>query len=215
MACPNKKVVFEMAEARDVASGRCLCGAVRYEVRGPLGDLHACHCSMCRRHGGHFSVGISVKRADFELTAGDSLKWFCSSSSARRGFCGECGSILLWDDDSDEIGINAGSLDQPTGLKLTKHIFVDEKADYYEIEDQLEKVAGYDTPLQQPARSSRAVGTSTDLCARDFEDRGSGRLDLLFHHGFREISAQIAHLVSQEAIALEDEHVFERVLATE
>ncbi len=136
-----------MAGARGVASGRCLCGAVHYKVRGPLSDVHACHCSMCRRQNGHFSMGTTAKRANFELTAGASLKWFRSSPSARRGFCGQCGSILLWDDDSDEIGIFAGSLDQPTGLKLTKHIFVDEKADYYEIEDQLEKCAGWDTPL--------------------------------------------------------------------
>ncbi len=139
--------MFEMAESREFASGRCLCGAVRYEVRGPLTDLHACHCGMCRRQSGHFVVATSAKRSDFELTAGESLKWFRSSPSARRGFCAACGSNLLWDDDGDEIGINAGSLDQPTGLKLTKHIFVDDKADYYEIEDRLEKFAGYDTPL--------------------------------------------------------------------
>jgi hypothetical protein len=147
MAWLKEKVMVEMAGARDVASGGCLCGAVRYEVRRPLTDLHACHCSMCRRQSGHFVVGTSAKRADFEVTAGGSLKWFQSSPSARRGFCAECGSNLLWDGDGDEIGINAGSLDQPTGLKLTKHIFVDEKADYYEIEDRLEKFTGYDTPL--------------------------------------------------------------------
>lgn len=147
MAYLEQKVMFEMAAERKFASGRCLCGAVRYEVHGPLTDLHACHCSQCRRQSGHFVVATSAKRSDFHLTAGDSLKWFRSSSFARRGFCSECGSILLWDDDSDEIGITAGSLDQPTGLKLTKHIFVDDKADYYEIEDRLEKFAGADTSL--------------------------------------------------------------------
>jgi hypothetical protein len=147
MASFEEMTRFAMAKGRARASGRCLCGAVRYEVRGPLTDPHACHCGLCRRQSGHFVVSISAKRSDFELTAEGSLKWFRSSQSARRGFCSECGSNLLWDDGGDEIGINVGSLDQPTGLKLTKHIFVDDKADYYEIEDRLEKFAGYDTPL--------------------------------------------------------------------
>ena len=47
-----------------------------------------------------------------------------------------------------EVYIATGSLDQPTGLKLAKHIFVDEKADYYEIEDDLPKYARYDEPLE-------------------------------------------------------------------
>lgn len=147
MAILREKGMFEMAAGKELASGWCLCGAVRYEVRGPLSDVHACHCGMCRRQSGHFVVGADAKRSDFELTAGDSLKWFQSSPGARRGFCAECGSALFWDGGGDKIGINVGSLDQPTGLKLARHIFVDDKADYYEIDDRLEKFAGYDTPL--------------------------------------------------------------------
>ena len=131
-----------------VYTGVCLCGGVRYEVAGPLSDVHACHCGQCRRQSGHFVAATSAKRADFKLTSDRSLKWFRSSPVARRGFCADCGSAMFWDDGSDEISINAGNLDQPTGLKLTRHIFVDDKADYYEIEDGLEKFTGYDLPLQ-------------------------------------------------------------------
>ena len=36
----------------DVATGGCLCGAVRYQVHGPLRDVLICHCVECRRwHG--------------------------------------------------------------------------------------------------------------------------------------------------------------------
>ena len=75
------------------------------------------------------------------------MTWYRSSSFARRGFCAACGTILFWDDDSDRIGINMGSLDQPTGLKLQRHIFVEDKADYYEIEDGLPQFTGLDTPV--------------------------------------------------------------------
>jgi hypothetical protein len=38
------------------ATGGCLCGAVRYEVRGPLRPVVYCHCTQCRRTSGHFSA---------------------------------------------------------------------------------------------------------------------------------------------------------------
>ena len=128
-------------------SGRCLCGAVRYAVRGPLSDVHACHCGQCRRQSGHYVVATSARRADLTLIEDRGLKWDRSSPKARRGFCGECGSALFWDDGSDDISINVGSLDQPTGLKIKDHIFVDDKGDYYDIDDGLPRFAGYDRPL--------------------------------------------------------------------
>jgi hypothetical protein len=37
------------------AEGSCVCGAVRYEVDGSLGDVSYCHCNQCRRTTGTFS----------------------------------------------------------------------------------------------------------------------------------------------------------------
>ena len=128
-------------------SGGCLCGAVRYRLQGALRPVVACHCGQCRRQSGHYVVGTAAKGSDFEFISNDTLKWFRSSTVARRGFCGSCGSVLFWQDGGGDMGINAGSLDQPTGLKLKSHIFVDDKADYYEIEDDLPKFAGSDQPL--------------------------------------------------------------------
>ncbi|MEO1017765.1 MAG: GFA family protein [Pseudomonadota bacterium] len=128
-------------------SGCCLCGAVRFEMHGLLRPAYACHCGQCRRQSGHYVAVTSARRADFVLLRDDTLKWYRSSDLAQRGFCGECGSVLFWDDGGDAISINAGSLDQPTGLKIEKHIFVDDKGDYYEIADNLPQFAGYDRPL--------------------------------------------------------------------
>ena len=128
-------------------TGGCLCGAVRYEVRGPLAPAHACHCTLCRRQSGHYVACTSARRSDFVLIEDRGLKWYRSSPLAKRGFCGECGSALFWDDGSDEIGLNVGNMDTPTGLTLEQHIFVDEKGDYYEIADGLPTFAGIDTPI--------------------------------------------------------------------
>ena len=128
-------------------SGQCLCGAVRYEVAGPLDDPHACHCGMCRRQSGHFVAGVSAQKSDTTISGEDRITWYAASSFARRGFCKACGSILFWDDDSERIGINMGSLDQPTDLKLERHIFVEDKADYYDITDGLPQFIGGNTPV--------------------------------------------------------------------
>lgn len=136
-----------MPESAQTFSGRCLCGAVSYEVRGPLTETHACHCNMCRRQSGHFVVATGCKREHFVLTEERGLKWYRSSDWAKRGFCSECGSALFWDGGDEEISINAGNLEQPTGLSIEKHIFLADKADYYDVSDDLPKFADYQTPL--------------------------------------------------------------------
>lgn len=120
------------------ATGGCLCGAVRYEVRGPLRPIVACHCTQCRKQTGHFMASTACRRADFALTREDGLRWYQSSASARRGFCAECGSVLFWEGEGkDYISIAAGSIDGRSGLKIAQHIFVADKGDYYAIEDGL------------------------------------------------------------------------------
>ena len=119
--------------------GGCLCGAVRYEVRGALRPVVLCHCVQCRRWHGHFSAFTSARREDLVLLRGDELRWYGdapSEAGARRGFCGRCGTSLLWDAPSrSSISIAAGSLEEPTGLRSAAHIYVDEAGGYYELPD--------------------------------------------------------------------------------
>jgi len=118
------------------ASGRCLCGAVRYEVHGPLRPVVACHCEMCRRTTGHFAAATATRRDALILHEDRGLRWFESSPTARRGFCQFCGSNLFWaPNDGSRLSIMAGTLDKPTGLAIAVHIFVDDAGDYYRIAD--------------------------------------------------------------------------------
>jgi hypothetical protein len=120
-----------------VASGRCLCGAVRFEVRGPLRDVLLCHCVECRRWSGHVFAATAARREHLVLLQESSLRWIVSpnsDSNAQRGFCGDCGSSLFWDAPaSDEMWIAAGTLDEPTGLRTVEHVYVDQAGDYYEL----------------------------------------------------------------------------------
>lgn len=128
-----------MTEGAPVASGRCLCGAVAYEVRGPLREVLICHCVECRRWHGHAAAFSAAVRDDLVLLQSDALRWFQSPDSdagARRGFCGECGSSLFWDPPRrPTISIAAGTLDSPTGLSLAGHWFTAHPGDYYELPD--------------------------------------------------------------------------------
>jgi hypothetical protein len=126
------------------ATGGCLCGGVRYEIRGPLRDVVACHCSQCRRSTGNFITATNAQTTDFSLVAGATLTWYRSSEGAERGFCSRCGSNLFWRHtapDADHLAITAGSIDPPTHLRLTRHIFVASKSDYYDITDGLPQFA--------------------------------------------------------------------------
>jgi hypothetical protein len=120
------------------ARGGCLCGGVRYEIRGPLRDVIACHCSQCRRTSGHFVAAAQARSADLVLRESATLRWYRSSGEAERGFCSRCGGNLFWRPMApgfDVTSIMAGTLDAPTGLRLVHHIYVDDKSDYYAITD--------------------------------------------------------------------------------
>ncbi len=123
-------------------SGGCLCGAVRYEVRGPLRDVINCHCTLCQRLHGAFGPHSKAKKVNIEVTKDDGLAWYATSKRARRGFCRDCGTHLFWEPVAqDATGIVAGTLDPPTGLKTMGHIFTGEKCDFTELSDALPKFA--------------------------------------------------------------------------
>jgi hypothetical protein len=116
-------------------TGGCLCGQVRYEVRGPLRNVVACHCVQCRRQSGHFVAATACRRQAFKLQSAATLKWHVAVPGFRRGFCSACGSSLFFEElGGERISIAAGSLDEPQGLKIAAHIFASEAGDYYEID---------------------------------------------------------------------------------
>ncbi len=136
-------MIHLMSDIPEVHSGGCLCGAVRYEVRGPLRNVVNCHCSMCQRLHGGVGPHSKAAKADIVIVEDRGLKWYASSERARRGFCSECGSGLFWEPvDRPGTGILAGTLDQPTGLATIGNIFVAEKCDFTGIAGDAPQFAG-------------------------------------------------------------------------
>ena len=53
-------------------AGACLCGAIRYEVEGPLPAPIHCHCSRCRKHhGAPFATSVELAPNAFHWLAGE------------------------------------------------------------------------------------------------------------------------------------------------
>lgn len=120
--------------------GGCLCGGVRYEIAGELSQPIACHCSQCARTSGNFAAMASCQSADLRILNSETLRWYQSSEQVQRGFCSLCGGSLFWKSSTGtETYVTAGSLDRPTGLRLSEHIYVGSKSDFYDLADDLPK----------------------------------------------------------------------------
>lgn len=123
--------------------GSCLCGAVTFTIKGDLGPGSACHCQQCRQWTGHFLADTEIQLSDLSIADEAELKWYHSSAKVRRGFCGVCGSALFFDPLDKQkhswIGVALGSITTPTQVNIETHIFVAEKGDYYDINDNAQQ----------------------------------------------------------------------------
>ena len=129
-------------------TGGCHCGAVRYRASDVSPQVTECHCTLCRKQAGHRFASTGTQTSKIAIEGAGNLTWYRASPDAERGFCATCGSHLFWKrSDEDYSAILAASVDEPTGLSMAKHIFVDHKGDYYETDDGLPQFAGYDRPL--------------------------------------------------------------------
>ena len=139
-----KKDSKESNFERSLFQGGCLCGAVKFEIFGPMRHIINCHCGQCLRTHGHYAAYSSVLRSKFKFICDLGLKWYISSDKARRGFCQECGASLFFERIGEKnISIAAGMLDTTKGLKTISHIFINDKPDYYVIDDKLPKFKDY------------------------------------------------------------------------
>jgi hypothetical protein len=124
--------------------GSCLCGQVSFELTEKLRQVVYCHCQQCRKTSGHFVAATAVSTEHLVMTNDAGLSWYRSSDDAERGFCKECGSSLFWrPEQGDYVSVWAGSLESPTGISGSKHIFVADAGDYYDLHDDLPKHAQY------------------------------------------------------------------------
>ena len=122
-------------------SGGCLCGAVRYTVTEPPYDAHYCHCRTCQKASGAPVVaGAFVTRDAFVFTHGKPTI-FKSSPIVERGFCGTCGTYLLYrpiiPEWSNWIILTIASLDHPENMPPQRHYGIESQIPWLNIHDGL------------------------------------------------------------------------------
>ena len=113
--------------------------------RGPAAGRAELPLSRCRRTHGHFAAYTAAAAAAITLTEAKGLRWYVADGR-ERGFCCGCGASIFWRrTGSEQISIAAGTIDSPTGLHTSMHIFTESRGDYYEISDELPRLpAGSD-----------------------------------------------------------------------
>jgi hypothetical protein len=99
-------------------TGRCRCGAVRYEIKAePLFSRH-CWCRDCQYVGagsGTVNVFFPSEAVKLEGELTDFQSHADSGTLMHRQFCASCGTPMFTQADTRRhyIGVRAGTLDDP------------------------------------------------------------------------------------------------------
>ena len=130
---------------KEMRSGGCQCGNLRYESEGEPSQLYVCHCRECRRQSASaFGLSLIVPRTGLRVTQGEPKFWTRPTDSGGRtkcAFCPSCGS-RLWHDhegESDTLSIKGGSLDNPPDISTAIHIWTSRKLPGVDIPDGLQQ----------------------------------------------------------------------------
>lgn len=155
--------------------GSCLCGRVRYEIAGELGEFGYCHCTSCRKASGSaHAANAPVERARFTLVAGDDvLREHESSPGKRRAFCAGCGSPIYayLVATPDRLRIRLGSLDTPFAKQPRAHTWVSDGAAWAPIDDGLPRFATWADPTILDQRGTRQDGAAAAALAANTPPR--------------------------------------------
>ena len=130
----------------ETATGSCLCGTVKFEVRLPSKFCAHCHCSNCRRaHGAAFVTWAGFPEEQVKTTSGmDTLQRYLTDTGATRSFCGNCGSTLFFESPrwAGEVHVARANIKGEIDRAPAGHYYVDHRASWWTIEDSLPRHGG-------------------------------------------------------------------------
>jgi hypothetical protein len=110
-------------------TGRCLCGAVRFELSEPASAAGYCHCTRCqRRTGTGSSAQARIDGRTFRLTEGDELleAWRHQDGGFEKCFCSECGAHLFSrnPEDPTQMSVRMSAFDGDPGVRPSWRAYV-------------------------------------------------------------------------------------------
>jgi len=120
-------------------SGRCYCGAIRYQASGDPVIKVQCHCRECQYlSGGNANLTIGIPADGFRYTQGTPKRFARSDldNPVTREFCPECGTQLLTKAPAalpDVMLVKVGTLDDPSVFTPDMAIFAADKQAFHHI----------------------------------------------------------------------------------
>ncbi len=150
-----------MNDTTDRITGGCLCGAVRYELSEPPIRTTICHCRMCQKStGSAFMVAVGFHRTALQFTKGEP-KLYRSSPIKDKGFCADCGSLLVdqflvptGNTNPDMIWVQIGTLDHPEAVSIDSHTGVESQLPWVHFDDGLPRNRCDENPILAAASAA-------------------------------------------------------------
>ncbi|KAF2750279.1 S-adenosyl-L-methionine-dependent methyltransferase [Sporormia fimetaria CBS 119925] len=128
--------------AKTMLSGGCRCGNIRYTSSAKPTDITNCYCRACQQlSGSGFLPFVHVPTYALKFTESSTLKKIKLSHVGERAFCSSCGSpiSMVYNDSLNSNCITMGSVNgaslKDAWPKVTKHIFLKEKAPWTILPD--------------------------------------------------------------------------------
>ena len=130
----------------NLATGQCLCGAVKFRISGEFESFFLCHCARCRKDSGSaHSANLFSSKADVSWLSGEkNIKQFRLSGTRHvKCFCTDCGSALPFYQENDGLlVVPAGSLDSRISIGPKAHICFSSRAHWDNDLASLERIDG-------------------------------------------------------------------------
>jgi hypothetical protein len=134
----------------------CLCGAVRWQLDGPIEWMAHCHCSRCRKaHGSAFATYVSSPAAGLSRSGLEHIERYEAPAGGPRAFCKTCGSVVPSEPVGASVVTPAGNLLADPGVRPGAHIFVGSKAPWFSIADEVPQFDAYPPGVDAPSLPDR------------------------------------------------------------
>ena len=121
-------------------SGGCLCGSIRYTILQQPILAYTCNCRFCQKDTGTaYRSALAILNENVELIGRDfSVYTYKSVEHGRelyKNFCPVCGTTISLKTERfpERQVIMIGTLDDPSQIELSTHMFAEEAFDWVEF----------------------------------------------------------------------------------
>jgi hypothetical protein len=145
-------------QAAGIASGRCLCGSVCFEIDVPARWAWHDHSASSRRaHGAAYATYVGSWRKRFRITRGG--EWIArfddNAAKATRSFCTRCGTPLMYERARSPhmVNIPRALFSSRTGRQPLYHVAIEEMQEWTYTGEPLVPLKGFPGVVWQRSKN--------------------------------------------------------------